>query len=104
VLQNLDKVKLSTETIEKIVEILRKNGAKRIYIFGSRVRGEASDKSDVDLLVEFSDDAPKGFEFFALKYKVAEEIGMKVDITIQDFLDPYIEPFVMKEAVLIYEE
>ena len=38
---------------EKIIDILRKNGVKRASFFGSIVRGEMTDESDVDLLVEF---------------------------------------------------
>ena len=38
---------------EKIIDILRQNGAKRASFFGSIVRGEMTDESDVDLLVEF---------------------------------------------------
>ena len=38
---------------ERIIDILRKNGVKRASFFGSIVRGEMTEDSDVDLLVEF---------------------------------------------------
>jgi len=38
---------------EKIIDILRRNGVKRESFFGSIVRGEMTEGSDVDLLVEF---------------------------------------------------
>ena len=38
---------------EKIIDILRENSVKRASFFGSIVRGEMTDESDVDLLVEF---------------------------------------------------
>jgi len=38
---------------EKIIDILRENGVKRASFFGSIVRGEMTEESDVDLLVEF---------------------------------------------------
>ena len=38
---------------EKIIDILRRNGVKRASFFGSIVRGEMTEGSDVGLLVEF---------------------------------------------------
>ena len=38
---------------EKIIEILRRNDVKKASFFGSIVRGEMTEESDVDLLVEF---------------------------------------------------
>jgi predicted nucleotidyltransferase len=38
---------------EKIIDILRRNDVKKASFFGSIVRGELTEESDVDLLVEF---------------------------------------------------
>jgi uncharacterized protein with HEPN domain/predicted nucleotidyltransferase len=38
---------------EKALDILQKNGIKRAAFFGSIVRGEMTDESDIDILVEF---------------------------------------------------
>ena len=38
---------------EKIIGILRRNDVRKASFFGSIVRGEMTDQSDVDLLVEF---------------------------------------------------
>ncbi len=37
---------------EKIMDILRRNDVRRASFFGSIVRGEMTEQSDVDLLVE----------------------------------------------------
>jgi len=42
-------------------ELRRKFKVKNIGVFGSYVRGEQKQGSDVDILVEFSDDAEIGF-------------------------------------------
>ena len=39
----------------KVVPVLRKHGVKRASIFGSYVRGEEDQKSDIDLLVDLKD-------------------------------------------------
>jgi len=38
---------------EKILTIAAKHGAHHVRLFGSAVRGEATDSSDIDLLVDF---------------------------------------------------
>jgi uncharacterized protein len=45
-----DLVKTKREEIRKIAA---NNGARNVRIFGSVARGEADEKSDVDILVEF---------------------------------------------------
>jgi len=95
---------LSEEKLKKIADFLKERDAKKIYIFGSRARDEVKERSDVDILVEFGENAPKGFEFFALQYDIAEKIGVKVDLLTPQMLDPFIKEEVKKEAILIYEE
>jgi predicted nucleotidyltransferase len=41
------------ELHEKVLAVLRRNDVKRAAFFGSIVRGEMTDESDVDILVEF---------------------------------------------------
>lgn len=40
------------EDIEKAVKILKENGAKEIYIFGSIVQGKFNENSDIDIAVK----------------------------------------------------
>ena len=66
--------------IEEIEEVLKrykpllreKFKVKGIGVFGSYVRGEQSEKSDVDILVEFY--APVGWEFIDIKEFLEEQI------------------------------
>ena len=50
----------------------------RLSIFGSYARGEATESSDVDLLVET--DRPVGWEIVDLKDYLQDLLGMKVDL------------------------
>ncbi len=59
-------------------ELRARFGVKRIGIFGSYARGEASPESDVDLLVEF--ERPIGWEIVDLHDYLEELLGMKVDL------------------------
>jgi predicted nucleotidyltransferase len=50
---NIEKFpKSHRKDIREAVDILRKEGCKEIYIFGSLVHGDPSDKSDIDLAVK----------------------------------------------------
>mgnify|MGYP001104650556 CR=1 FL=1 len=60
----------------KLVEICRKNDVLKIGVFGSVARGEATDQSDVDLLVYFS--KPKSLlTLVALERQISTALGRK---------------------------
>jgi predicted nucleotidyltransferase len=46
-IMNINQIK------EKILPVIKKNEVSRASLFGSIVRGEATEDSDIDLLVEF---------------------------------------------------
>ena len=73
-------------------------GVKEIGIFGSAVRGEASDQSDVDVLVEFS--RPIGFfKFLELEEYLGTRLGRKVDLVSKKALKPRIGAHILEEVV-----
>jgi len=73
-------------------------GVKEIGIFGSAVRGEASDQSDVDVLVEFS--RPIGFfKFLELEEYLGSRLGRKVDLVSKKALKPRIGAHILEEVV-----
>ncbi len=72
-----------TELIVRKLNALRpylseKYGVSRIAIFGSYAKGRPSERSDLDLLVEF--ERPIGLEFNELVEYLEKELGLKVDI------------------------
>ena len=73
---------------------------KSIGIFGSYLRGEQNDKSDIDILVEFSDIIDL-FEFIRLENFLSEILGKKVDLVMKDTLKPRIKKRILEEAVYI---
>lgn len=71
---------------------------KSLAVFGSVARGEATDRSDIDLLVEFNQ--PIGlFEFIRLKNYLENLIGSKVDLVTPDALHPALRDSILNEAV-----
>lgn len=80
----------------------------RLAVFGSTVRGEATRRSDIDLLVKLkpSRSRPKLglFKLMEIELVLQKKLGKVVDLVTEDSLSPYIRPYVDKEKVIIYEE
>ena len=74
-------------------------GINTIGLFGSYVRGEQYEKSDIDLLVEFEKDKESFDNFMELCY-LLEEIfeGEKVEVVTKNSLSPYIGPEILLEV------
>lgn len=71
---------------------------KSIGIFGSYAREEQTEKSDIDILVDF--DAPVGFiKFMQLENYLNDKLSAKVDLVTPDALKPLIKPSIIEEAV-----
>jgi predicted nucleotidyltransferase len=82
-------------------EIKRKFKVKSIGIFGSYVRGKSNKKSDVDVLVEFSE--PIGmFEFLDLEEYLESIFGLNVDLVSKKALKPKIGENILNEVIYIW--
>jgi predicted nucleotidyltransferase len=68
-----------------------------LRVFGSMARGDASDQSDVDFLIE-SEETLSGFTIGALLMDAEEMLGRKVDVVTLNALHPKIRDHVLKEA------
>lgn len=74
-------------------------GVARLSLFGSIVRGEGRENSDVDLLVEFN--RPVGlFEFVRLRRQLAEIVGRPVDLVTPAALKPQLRDQILREALV----
>ena len=92
------------KTIEEIknkaVPILKDAGVTRSSLFGSYVRGEQKEDSDVDLLVDF----PKGLSLFdvaEIKYKLEDALGKKVDLVDYGRIKPRLKQYILSREVKI---
>lgn len=78
---------------------------KKAYLFGSFVRGENSENSDIDVMIDL--DYEKGADFFLfieMQESLSNLIGRKVDLVSSNGLSKFIKPIIDKEKQLIYEE
>ena len=93
--------------LEDIEKVLRKHknylkenfSVKKIGIFGSYTRGEETSKSDVDILVEFSE--PLGWEFFDLKDFLEEILSKKVDLVTENGIRPQMKEKILNEVIYV---
>jgi len=71
---------------------------KSLGVFGSYVRHEQSTGSDLDLLVAFNE-TPSLLKFIELENYLADLLGIKVDLVMQDALKPRIGERILREVV-----
>ena len=81
-------------------EIERRFKAKEIQLFGSIVRGEQKEDSDIDLLVEFEDGADL-FDLVGLGNFLEEQLQRKVDVVPKRALREEFRDSILSEAIPI---
>ncbi len=81
---NLEEIKLKLN--ERKTFYAEKYGVARIGIFGSYSRGDQSESSDIDVLVEF--DRPIGLEFVHLADDLERLLNAKVDLVSKKAIKP----------------
>ncbi|MDQ3846767.1 MAG: nucleotidyltransferase family protein [Bacteroidota bacterium] len=91
---------ISQETIQIIQQILAPFEPKRIGIFGSVVRGEATSESDLDILVEFKKKYSL-FDLVDLEDKLAEALHYKIDLITERSLHPRLKQYIDKEVIFL---
>ena len=88
--------------IERLVEVCRNHGTRRVALFGSFARGEADPKSDIDLIVDFL--RPTGFlALVKLERELSEALGRKVDLLTERAISPHLRERILEEQQVIYE-
>ncbi len=91
----------ANEIKESAARVLIKYDVKRAALFGSIVRGEDSEESDIDMLVEF-----KGrkslLDLSGLQLELQELFKRKVDILTYDSLHPLLKGRILSEQEVIY--
>lgn len=87
-----------------IAAYFRNKPIRKAYLFGSMARNEATEASDVDILVELDSTQLIGMiEYIKIIEGLEELLGRKVDLVATDGLSPYLKPRIDREKVLIYE-
>ena len=87
----------------KIAEFCRANHIRRLALFGSVLRDDFREDSDVDVLVEFEPGHVPGLAFFRLEMELSELLGRNVDLNTPGFLSDYFRDEVLAEAEVQYD-
>ena len=79
---------------------LQNLGVVRIGLFGSYAKEEQSEKSDIDILIEFEPEK-ENFDNYMSVYDILENTfsNEKIEIVTKNGLSPYIGPKILKEVI-----
>ncbi|MEA3508292.1 MAG: nucleotidyltransferase domain-containing protein, partial [Synergistota bacterium] len=83
--------------IEEIRDDLAAMGVCCVSLFGSFVRGEQTERSDVDLLVEFSKEMHTFDNFMETAFLLETIMGRRTEVVTLESLSPHISPYVTRE-------
>jgi predicted nucleotidyltransferase len=91
---NLNEIK------QKALPVLKEAGVTRSSLFGSYVRGDENEESDIDMLVEL----PKGktlLDLIRLERKLESILGKDVDVTTYKSVSPLLRQYIQKDQISI---
>ena len=97
-MKKIDEIKSILE--KHIQEIEERYKVTEIGIFGSYVRGEQNETSDVDILVEFKESMGL-LKFIEIENYLTDLLGVKVDLVMKSSLKPRIGKHILEEVVYL---
>ncbi len=77
-----------------------KYGLSFLAIFGSYGRGQQTENSDIDILVEIGDNISL-LDFVGIKLEIEDALGSKVDLVEYNTIKPLLRDRILKEQVVI---
>ena len=95
---------LDGSQIESIKNYFRTRPVLKAYLFGSYVRGEADDQSDIDILADLDYSQTIGLQFIQMKLDLEKLLNNKVNLVSSNGLSKYIKPIIDDEKQLIYAQ
>lgn len=93
---------LPEKVIDKIIELARKYGVKKVILFGSRARGDNWERSDIDLAISGGDRVR-----FTLDVDESEIVPTLLMFDVVDLDEPCNEDLrelIKRDGVVLYEE
>lgn len=83
------------EKLEENKKIIKGFGVKRIGLFGSFLRNEQKETSDIDFLVEFEEGKKTFDNYMGLKIFLEELFNSKVDLVIKETVKEELKPYIL---------
>jgi predicted nucleotidyltransferase len=81
----------------EILALAAKHGASNVRLFGSAVRGEDNEGSDVDFLVDMQENSSL-LDLIGLQQDIEKVLGKKVDVLTPDGINRYLRDRILGEA------
>jgi predicted nucleotidyltransferase len=89
--------------MEEIIAFCRRNPIEKLSLFGSVLRDDFGENSDVDFLVELAPNSGVGlFKFMNMQFELEDMLGRKVDLRTPQDLHERFRDAVVKEAESLY--
>lgn len=100
--------KRAVQSLDEAIEILKahkeeiaeKYKVKELGIFGSFARGEQKKRSDLDILVDYSE-LPNLFELIELELYLEKLLRKKVDLIEKSGIRPELKEIILKETIYL---
>lgn len=89
--------------VRELAPALRAEGVIKLFLFGSRARGDARPDSDLDVLVET---VPRrtspSFDLFKVAHLIEDATGLQVQIAMRDLLKPRITERIADDLIEVF--
>lgn len=99
---------ISDQHVAIINASLLKYAPTRIGVFGSRLRGEETEKSDLDILIKFSDDGNSPYsllELLSVERSLGRALGFPVDIINEKTIkNENLRRNILNDLIIIYQQ
>ncbi|MCB4791355.1 MAG: nucleotidyltransferase family protein [Elusimicrobia bacterium] len=89
-----------SKVLRKHDDLLKKYNVKAVFLFGSCLRSEEKENSDIDFIIDFKEPVSI-LEHVKLKNELEIIFGRQVDIVTRKALKPAIRENILKEAVAV---
>jgi hypothetical protein len=96
-MKNINEIKKLLQ--QNKTDLINRYNLRSIALFGSITRNEATEKSDVDILVEF--DRPIGLDFVLLADELEEILGVKVDLVTPNAIKPKMFEYIKRDLLYV---
>lgn len=99
-MKNIDDIKKQIKSVEN--KLKTDFEVNEIGIFGSYVRGEAKENSDLDILISLNENHRVGLiKFNSLKEYLSDLLNIKVDLVLKDGIKPALKKYILNEVVYL---
>jgi hypothetical protein len=89
--------------LRELAPALKAAGVTRLWIFGSRARGDARPGSDLDVLVEtVARSEQPAFDHFKAAHLIEDVTGLQVQLSIRPLLKPRIAERISDDLVEVF--